>query len=163
MGLTLTDIDVGSAEGDNTGDKARVAFQAINANNALTETAVDKAGITSYTFNLSDEGTDLTTGLKVSIRPFGFAFTITEIRGGVTTAPTGSVLVMDVHAGGTTIMTTDKISIDATEDTSETAATPPALTTTSIGDDEKLEFYVDQIGSSVAGTGASVTIIGRQT
>jgi hypothetical protein len=163
MALVLTDIDVGTVEGDGTGDKARIGAQAINANNALIEAAVDKAGITSYTFNLSDEGTDLTTGLKVSIRPLGFAFTLTEIRGGVTTAPTGSILIMDVHAGGTTIMDTDKISIDISEDTSETAETSPALTTTSIADDEKLEFYVDQIGSSVAGTGASVTLVGRLT
>jgi hypothetical protein len=112
---------------------------------------------------LSDEGTDLTTGLKVSIRPLGFAFTVTEVRGGVTTAPTGSILIMDVHAGGTTIMDTNKISIDVSEDTSEDATTPPALTTTTIADDEKLEFYVDQIGSSVAGTGASVTLIGHKT
>jgi len=119
--------------------------------------------ITSFSFKLGDEDSDLTTGLKVTIRPLGFAFTLTEIRGGVKTAPTGSILIMDVHAGGTTIMTTDKISIDATEDTSETAATPPALTTTAIADDEKLEFYVDQIGSTVAGTGAYVTLIGRKT
>jgi hypothetical protein len=41
MTLVLTDIAVGAVEGDKTGDKARVAFEAINANNALIEAAVD--------------------------------------------------------------------------------------------------------------------------
>jgi hypothetical protein len=51
-------INVGSAPNDGTGDKARVAFQAINANFALTQTTTDalatslaaKAGTTSPAF-----------------------------------------------------------------------------------------------------------------
>ena len=41
MALVLTDIGVGTTEGDSTGDKARVGGLAINANNALIETAIE--------------------------------------------------------------------------------------------------------------------------
>ena len=43
MGVTLTDIDVGTVADDGTGDTARVAFQAINANNTELETKVEDA------------------------------------------------------------------------------------------------------------------------
>lgn len=43
MGVTLTDIDVGAAPGDGTGDPARTAFQAINTNNAALEAGVEDA------------------------------------------------------------------------------------------------------------------------
>lgn len=43
MGVTLTDIDVGSAPGDDTGDPGRTAFQVINANNSVLEAGVEDA------------------------------------------------------------------------------------------------------------------------
>jgi len=43
MGVTLIDIDVGSAPGDDTGDPGRTAFQAINTNNAELESKVEDA------------------------------------------------------------------------------------------------------------------------
>ena len=41
MALTLTDVGIGSAPNDGTGDPARTAFGKINDNNALIEAAVD--------------------------------------------------------------------------------------------------------------------------
>lgn len=41
MTLILTDIAVGSAPGDGTGDTARVAFQAVNSNNEAIESEVN--------------------------------------------------------------------------------------------------------------------------
>jgi hypothetical protein len=43
MGVTLTDIDIGSAPDDGTGDDARTAFGYINANNAELELKVEDA------------------------------------------------------------------------------------------------------------------------
>jgi hypothetical protein len=40
MGVTLTDVDVGSGPGVGDGDPGRTAFQAINANNTELETEV---------------------------------------------------------------------------------------------------------------------------
>lgn len=112
---------------------------------------------------ISDETTDIETGTANITFRMPYAFTLTDIRASVNTAPTGSVIIIDVHESGTTIMTTDKLSIDATEKTTESAATPPALTDTSLADDAEMTVDIDQIGSSIAGKGAKVCLIGTQT
>ena len=106
---------------------------------------------------LSDETTDLTTGLKVSFYA-PYALTLTAFLGSVTEAGTGSTVVMDVHVAGTTVMSTDKISIDASELNSTTAATAPAITTTAVAQYALVECYIDQIGAANAGKGAKIHI-----
>ena len=108
----------------------------------------------------SDETTDLTTGTaKITFR-MPNDLTLTEVRASVGTAPTGANLIVDVNANGTSIFTTDLLSIDAGEKTSVTAATPPNITTTSLSDDDEITVDIDQIGSTVAGTGLKITLIG---
>jgi hypothetical protein len=109
----------------------------------------------------SDETTALTTGpAKVTFR-MPYAMTVTAVRASVTTAPTGSTLVVDINEGGTSILST-KLSIDATEKTSTTAATPAVISDTALADDAEITIDIDQIGSTVAGAGLKVWIIGRR-
>ena len=110
----------------------------------------------------SDETTALTTGIKATFY-MPFAMTLTDIRASVTTAPTGAGLIVDVHEAGTTIMTTDKLAIDVSEFSTETAATAPTLTDTALANDAKIEIEIDQVGSSVAGAGLIVFLIGKRT
>ena len=117
----------------------------------------------SFIIAASDETTDLTTGTaKITIR-MPYAFTLTDIRASVNTAPVGSTIIVDVNEGGTTLMTTNKLTIDASEESTETAATAPALTDTSLADDAEITIDIDQIGSSTAGRGLKVVLIGNQT
>lgn len=110
----------------------------------------------------SDETTALTTGTaKVTFR-MPYAFTLTAVRASVTTAPTGSVLTVDINEGGTTILST-KLTIDATEKTSTTAATPPVISDTSLADDAEITIDIDTIGSTIAGAGLKVALIGYAT
>jgi hypothetical protein len=60
-------------------------------------------------------------------------------------------------------MTTNKLRIDATEKTTATAATPPTLTDTALADDAEITIDIDQVGSTVAGAGLKVYLIGRRT
>jgi hypothetical protein len=107
---------------------------------------------------MSDETTDLTTGAaKVTFRA-PFAMTITGVRANVNTAPVGSTIIVDINDSGTTIMSTNKLSIDASEETSVTAATAAGITDSSIADDAEITLDIDQIGSSTAGKGLKVTI-----
>jgi hypothetical protein len=109
----------------------------------------------------SDEGTALTTGTaKVTFR-MPFAMTLTGVRSSVTTAPTGSTLVVDLNEGGTSVLST-KLSIDATEKTSVTAATAAVISDSTLADDAEMTIDVDQIGSTIAGTGLKVTLIGTR-
>ena len=110
----------------------------------------------------SDETTALTTGTAKATFRMPYAFTLTGIRASVTTAPTGSVLTVDVNEGGSTILST-KITIDASEKTSTTAATAPVLSDTALADDAEMTIDIDGVGSTVAGAGLKVALIGYKT
>jgi hypothetical protein len=116
----------------------------------------------SLIFALSDETTALTTGTaKLTVR-MPYAFTVTAVRASVNTAPTGAAIVVDVNESGVSILST-KLSIDATEKTSTTAATPAVISDASLADDAEITFDIDQVGSTIAGAGLKVTIIGHRT
>lgn len=110
----------------------------------------------------SDETTALTTGTaKVTFR-MPYAFTLSGIRGSLTTAQTsGSIFTVDVNESGTTILST-KITIDNTEKTSTTAATAPVISDASIADDAEITIDIDQIGDGTA-KGLKIVLIGKRT
>ena len=88
------------------------------------------------------------------------AFTLTELRAHVNTAPVGSNLILDLNINGVTAMAVDKLSIDAGELTSLTATTPHAITNSAVGLDSVLTFDVDQIGATTPSTGLKCWIFG---
>lgn len=107
----------------------------------------------------SDETTALTTGTaKVTLR-MPYAFTLSAVRASVTTAPTDAALTVDINEGGASILST-KLTIDAGEKTSTTAATPAVISDSALADDAEITIDIDQIGSTVAGAGLKVTLIG---
>ena len=120
------------------------------------------AGAWSLVIAVSDETTDLTTGAgKVTFRmPAGV--TLTAVRASVNTAPVGSILIVDINEGGTSILST-KLSIDASEKTSTTAAAAAVISDAALADDAEVTIDIDQIGSSTAGKGLKVTLIGTYT
>lgn len=124
--------------------------------------AVTGNPIEHITIALGDETTALTAGTaKVTLR-MPYAFTLTAVRSSVTTAPTGSTLVVDINENGSSILST-KLSIDASEKTSTTAATAAVISDTSLADDAEITIDIDQIGSTIAGAGLKVVLIGRRT
>ncbi len=110
----------------------------------------------------SDESTAITAGTsKVTFR-MPYAFTLTDVRASVNTAPTGSTILIDINEAGTTILST-KLMIDASEKTSTTAATPAVISDASLADDAEITIDFDQVGSTIAGKGVKVTLIGMRT
>ena len=110
----------------------------------------------------SDETTALTTGTaKVTFR-MPFAMTLTSVRSSVTTAPTGATFIVDINEGGSTILST-KLSIDASEKTSTTAASAAVISDATLADDAEITIDFDQVGSTIAGAGAKVYLIGYRT
>jgi hypothetical protein len=109
----------------------------------------------------SDETSNLTTGTaKVTFR-MPYAMTLSSVRASVKTAPTGSTLIVDINEGGSTILST-KLSIDASELTSTTAATAAVISDTALADDAEVTIDIDQIGSTVAGKGLKVVLKGTR-
>lgn len=109
----------------------------------------------------SDETTAVTTGTgKVTFRA-PCAFTLTAVRASTTTANTGSTLVIDINEAGTTVLST-KLSLDASEKTSTTAATAAVISDSAIADDAEITIDFDQVGSTIAGAGVKVWLIGTR-
>jgi hypothetical protein len=109
----------------------------------------------------SDETTALTTGTaKVTFR-MPFAMTLTAVRASLTTAQaSGSIFTVDINESGTSILST-KLTIDNTEKTSTTAATPAVISDTALADDAEITIDIDQIGNGTA-TGLKITLIGTR-
>lgn len=115
----------------------------------------------TFTVAVSDETTDLTTGTAKLTFRMPYAMMLTAVRASVTTAPVGSTLVVDINESGTSILST-KLSIDAGETTSTTATTQPVISDANLADDAEITIDIDQVGSSTAGAGLKVTLIGTR-
>jgi hypothetical protein len=109
----------------------------------------------------SDETTDLATGTGVVTFRMPHAMTLTAVRASVTTAPTGSTVIVDINEAGSSVLST-KLSIDASEKTSTTAATAAVISDSALADDAEITIDIDQVGSTVAGAGLKVWLIGAR-
>jgi hypothetical protein len=110
----------------------------------------------------SDETTALSAGTAKATFRMPWAFTVTSVRASVTTAPVGSTVIVDINANGSSILGT-KLSIDANEKTSTTAASAATITTASLANDAEITIDIDSVGSVTAGAGLKVYLIGRGT
>lgn len=108
---------------------------------------------------LSDLSTNLTTGTNMAYFRAPHDMTITAVRSSLLTASNSGLVTVDINKNGTTILST-KLSIDANEKTSVTAATAAVISDTSIADDDELTFDIDAAGTNAKGL--VVTIIGRR-
>lgn len=111
----------------------------------------DLGTIKEYGIACSDLTTALTTGTNKAYFRIPRGFTVTAVRASVLTAQTsGSILTIDINENGTSILST-KLSIDNSEKTSTTAATPYVISDTSLADDAEITIDIDQVGTSPAG------------
>ena len=113
-------------------------------------------------FAVSDETTALTAGTSTGVFRMPYGFTLTAVRASVTTAGTGSVITVDINESGTSILST-KLTIDATEKTSTTAATAAVISDTALADDAEITIDIDTVDSGGVGAGLKVYLIGYQT
>ena len=157
-----TNLGLGTAAVLNSGTSASNVVQ-LDSNAKIP--AVDGSQLTNIVEAIvvaaSDETSNLSTGAAKTTFRMPYAFTVTGVRASVTTAPTGSTLTVDINENGTSILST-KITIDATEKTSTTAATAPVISDTGLADDAEITIDIDQVGSTVAGTGLKVTLLGKK-
>ncbi|MCC7041117.1 MAG: hypothetical protein IT516_12485 [Burkholderiales bacterium] len=114
-----------------------------------------------FTVAISDETTDITTGTaKTTFRwPYPNS-TLTAVRASLSITSSSGNPTFDINEGGTTILST-KLSIDASEKTSTTAATPAVISDASIADDAEITIDVDIAGTGAKG--AKVMFIGYYT
>lgn len=121
----------------------------------LTDLAIPRVLVVAC----SDEVTPITAATnKIKFR-MPYAMTLTAVRASLSTAQTsGSIFTVDINEGGTTILST-KLTIDNTETTSTTAATPPVISDSALADNAEISIDVDQVGDNTA-KGLKVYLIG---
>jgi hypothetical protein len=104
-----------------------------------------------FSYAISDETTAITTGTKLTFR-IPYACTITTVRASLTTASSSGLPTFDILKNGSTIFTT-KLTIDANETTSTTAATPFAFNASPLNfaDDDLVAIAIDVAGTNAAG------------
>lgn len=149
----------------------RTVLQSTNSDSAInlsgsaeviTTAAAEDVAHETFVIACSDETSDLTTGTAKATFRMPFALTVTDVKASVTTAPTGAAITVDINDGGTTILST-KLTIDATEKTSATAATAAVISDTALANDAEITIDIDSVGSTVAGAGLKVSIIGYRS
>ncbi|MCP4468815.1 MAG: hypothetical protein GY813_18965 [Halieaceae bacterium] len=123
---------------------------------------VTQAEQDAYIIACSDEATALTAGTNKARFRMPFAGTLTAVKASVNTAPVGSTLVVDINESGTSVLST-KLSIDASETTSATAAVPAVISDSALADNSIISIDIDQIGSGTAGEGLKVTLYVTRT
>ena len=108
--------------------------------------------------DLVASGSDITASVRAP-EDFTIDSTANRIMAAVNVAPTGSSIIVDILKNGTSIFSTT-ISIDATEKTSLTAATPYVLTSSSISftKGDEITTLITQVGATVAGQSLTISI-----
>jgi hypothetical protein len=126
---------------------------------ATDGTLIEVSNIDAMVIACSDETTDITTGTaKVTFRA-PFAMTITGVRASLATASSSGTPTVDINEAGVSILGT-KLSIDANEKTSTTAASAATITDTAIADDAEITIDIDAAGTGAKGL--KVTILYRK-
>lgn len=161
-----TTVNANSATWGVGGSSTDTGVRALTSNWQSTYTTV-LANSASWKFDViqvacSDETTALTVGTNKTTFRMPYAMALSAVRSSVTTAPSGSALVVDINKTGLSILST-KLSIDSGARTSTTATTQPVISGSSLSDDAEITIDIDQIGSTIAGAGLKVTLIGTRT
>lgn len=166
LGTALVSAGGGSAGGVAGGASVKTLQQ--QATGTQSQVSVINATLAAATASffiqkdIGDETTGITAGTgKKTFRMPGY-FTLGEVRASLTTAQaTGSIFTVDLKQNGSTVFST-LLTIDNTEKTSVTAATPSVLSITALNDDDEMRIDVTQIGDGTA-QGLKVTLLGTNT
>lgn len=137
-------------------------YDAIGSPDASTFYIITDPTYEYLQFAISDMTTALTVGDGKAFLPIPFDCTIVGVYADIVTAPTGSGITIDIEKEGATIFST-LLTIDATEDSSRTAATPPVISNASASAGDRILANIDAVGSTIAGAGLVITLEVQRT
>lgn len=142
--------------GGSSGWDPAAAIAVSSVNNETGDVLVP----TPFGVACSDLTTDITAGTSKGYFRAPFAMQNMTFRASLIDASSSGAITIDINKNGSTILST-KLTIDATEKTSTTAATPYVATSTSCADDD--EYTVDIDGAGTDAKGLIVWFIGNKT
>jgi hypothetical protein len=102
----------------------------------------------------SDETTDLTVGSGKTYFRMPYAATLLGVRASINTVASG-ITIVDINENGTSVLGS-KLSIDANEKTSTTAASGVTISDAALADDAEISIDIDQVGTAPVAKGLKV-------
>ncbi len=147
-------LDVPSTQLTGTVATARLGSGTASATTYLRGDSTFVALPTEIQVACSDETTPLTLGVKVTFR-MPYPMTLTSVRASLTTAPTGSSVIINIKESGTTVL-----SSLLTIATGSKTSTTTSISDSALADDAEITIEVTQIGGVAAGL--KVTLIGTR-
>ncbi len=159
--LTAAKMTIGGTDGDVIVDDAAGESVTIVKWTSRRIQADDLASGTPPTESLivavGDEITPITVGTaRVTFR-MPYAMTLTAVKASLTSASSSGTPTIDINENGTSIFST-RLTIDATERTSQTAAVAAVISDPNLADDAEMTIDIDVAGTNAAGL--KVTLIG---
>ena len=118
--------------------------------NGLEISGTTLRNLETWVIAASDETTAITTGTNKATFVFPYNFTVTSVGASLNTVSSSGTPTIDINESGTTILST-KITIDASEKTSLTAATAPVISDTSITAGNEIGIDIDTAGTGAKG------------
>jgi hypothetical protein len=113
-------------------------------------------------FACSDEITDLTTGLRLTFHA-PYSLDISQIKLSCNSPPLGSNLIVDIKDNGTSIFTDKPFVPDGAEIESSVYTLTSAPDPYVLNVDNEVTVFIDQVGSTSAGRGLKVWLLGNKT
>jgi hypothetical protein len=130
-----------------------------NAGDLITKAYGESVNVAKATFPVhiavavSDEITTITTGAGKLTLHLPYAMTLTGVFAELNTVSSSGVVTVDINEGagaGTSVLST-KLTIDASEETSGTAATPAVISDSALAQFARLTFDIDAAGTGAKG------------
>lgn len=154
------DMIYGGTSGTPTRLPIGSARQMLVVNSGATAPEYVNTPLQTLAIACSDLVTNITTGTGKAYFYVPYDFSLTEVQASLDTPQSaGSIFTVDINESGTTILST-KITIDNTEGSSITAATPPVISDALLTKGNKITVDVDQVGTAGA-RGLIVYLLGR--
>jgi len=127
----------------------------------------DKQGALSWSYQLetfilrgNTPTTSVVAAAGIDYIHMPYDFRLTDVRASFNTASTGDTSI-DILEGGVSVLST-LLSIDATDTSSFTSATPVVISDFALANDAKITFDVTSV-AGVAATGIKIYLIGYRT
>jgi hypothetical protein len=164
IGTSAADV-LSAAAGEITADDAgedKIVFWDDSASKLTYLTLGDGVAVSGTTvyaedwfvIAASDETTSLAVGSGKTYFRMPYAATLLAVRASVNAVASG-VTIVDINENGTSVLG-DKLSIDANEKTSTTAASGATISDSALADDAEISIDVDQVGTAPVAKGLKV-------
>lgn len=131
-------------------DDSAAKWTALTLNAGLEISGTTIRAIETHGIALSDEITAITTGTNKATMSLPYAFTVTSVYATLNTVSSSGTPTVDINEAGTTILST-KLTIDANEKTSATAASAAVISDSAIAANAEIGFDIDTAGTGAKG------------